>query len=247
MNQQQTEARRQKITKAVKFGLGGFGILLALGIAAPLLIAGVQGLIAVTVAGIIGFGVIGVAPIAAMKFANWRLKTIKSEASSNPIETLQTVYGEKSAALVKFGQSITDFQTEVSNFSDKVEGFKKTYPQDAAKFQEQLVKMKELLQLRKGNYKEALREMELFESEIKRASAIWDMAQAAAAMNKAAGMDEDDIMEKIKTETAVDSVQKSLNRAFAELETSLTDEQAETTSTTESRFTKVEYQKVGAK
>jgi hypothetical protein len=250
MNAEQTDARRKRIVKLTKFGLGGFGILLALGVAAPLLIAGVEALLAVAVAGVLGITVIGVAPLAAMRFANWRLREIKAEATRNPIETLQSVFVEKQAALSTFSASITDFQTEVSNFSDKVDGFKKTYPQDAAKFQEQLDKMKELLKLRRGNYKEALKEMELFESEIKRASAIWDMAQAAAAMNKAAGLNEDDILERIKTETAVDSVQKSLNRAFAELETSLTEENAVSTKqTTEARFANIqpEYQKVGVK
>jgi hypothetical protein len=51
------------------------------------------------------------------------------------------------------------------------------------------------------------------------------MGQAAAAMTSAAGMTEDDFLQKISTETALDSVQKSMNRAFADLEVSLLEDQ----------------------
>ncbi|MGA3007842.1 MAG: hypothetical protein ABSE59_08125, partial [Opitutaceae bacterium] len=52
----------------------------------------------------------------------------------------------------------------------------------------------------------------------------WQMAQAAAAMNKAAGVDAEAFLQKIQVDTAFDSVQKGLNAAFADLQVSLLDE-----------------------
>ena len=51
------------------------------------------------------------------------------------------------------------------------------------------------------------------------------MSQAAAELNKAAGMEDDDVYAKIKAETAIESFQLSLNRSFAELELALMEEQ----------------------
>ena len=214
------ELRRKKIETYTKWGLGALGAL----VISPVIFMIVKGIIGLAIAGAVGLAVITFAPVVAMKFANWKLRAVKAEASANPIETLQNVFKEKMDALRRFSESITVFHAEVANFADKVKLFEKQYPADAGKFAEQLEKMRELLKLRQNNYKQAQGELALFESEIQRASAIWDMANAAAAMNKAAGMNEDDILEKIKTETAVDSVQKNLNRAFAELETSLIEE-----------------------
>lgn len=47
------------------------------------------------------------------------------------------------------------------------------------------------------------------------------MSLAANKMHRAAGMTEDSFIQRIKTETAIDAVQSSLNRALSQLETSL--------------------------
>ena len=85
--------------------------------------------------------------------------------------------------------------------------------------------MRLVLENRKAKFKEAQTELTAYDKEIKRANDIWEMGQAAAAMTSAAGMTEDDFLQKISTETALDSVQKSMNRAFADLEVSLLEEQ----------------------
>lgn len=213
MNEQQV----QRLATALKWGLG----LVAAAIIAPLVFLAIQGLIGLAIAGILGLAIVNGAPWFSMKFANWKLRAIKHEARTNPVETLQNELVKKREALAQFADSITAFATEVGNFTTKVEQFKREHPEQAAVFEQQLAGMKDLLEARRRRYKEADRAVDQFEAEISRASALWDMSQAAQKMNRVAGKQAEDVFAQIKRDTALDSVQTSLNRAFAELETSL--------------------------
>jgi len=225
MNESQLQEKRKRIERMVKGGVAGFAVIIALGFVSGLIIAGVQALFAIVFAGIAGVTLVNLAPLVAFKFSNWRLKELKAEASKNPIETLQNQYGERHDALLRFKSAIETFVGEVKGFKDKLEGFKVQFPADAPKFEDQLNQMVKLLHIRKEKYKEAKGQLELFDQEISRAKAIWEMGLAAVAMNKASGDMEGDFMAKIKVETALDSVTSSMNMAFAELETSLLDEE----------------------
>lgn len=213
------EIRKEKIATRTKWALA-----LAALVVSPVILMIVKGLIGLAVAGAIGLGIISFAPVVAMKFANWKLKAIKHEAATNPIETMQNVWREKESALRAFYGRVEDFATEVRNFGDKLVGFKAEFPGEAAKFEATLRAMEALLQRRRARLSEARAELQRFDREINKADAIWKMGQAAAAMTKAAGMTEDDFMQRIKTETAIDAVQSNLNRALAQLETSLAEE-----------------------
>jgi hypothetical protein len=206
--------------KALKWGLG----LTAAVLISPVIFLAVKGIIGLGLALVVGLVLINGAPVLAMKAANLKLKGIRHEASRNPVETLQHEWQAQREALTKFKESITTFRTEVANFASQVEGFAVSFPADAPKFAEQQRQMERLLQVREARYKGVKDELEKFQLEINRAEAIWKMSQAAQRLNKAAGMNEDDFLARIKTETAIDAVQTSLNRAFAELETSLMDE-----------------------
>lgn len=217
---QDLESKRKRIETVVKilaFLVVGF-------IVAPFIFISIQGLIGLIAASAISFVAINFIPWFGAKVANWRLKAIKHEAAQNPIETLQNDYNSRIGALQAFRTSIRDFAGEVGTFKDKLVDFKKQYPNEAAKFDEQYNQMVTLLELRKSKYQEAKGNLSLYEGEIGKATAIWEMAQAAAKMNKAAGVDADEFFAKIQVETALDSVQKSLNSAFADLEISLLDE-----------------------
>ncbi|MFT3870895.1 MAG: hypothetical protein QM715_20775 [Nibricoccus sp.] len=186
----------------------------------------IKGLVGLIVAAAVSLVVVNLIPWFSAIVANWRLKALKHEAAKNPIETLQNDYRKRIEALQAFRQSILNSKAEVASFRDKLDGFKKQYPADAAKFDEQYHQMLALLKLRGKKYEEAKGNLERYDGEITRAKAIWDMAQAAAAMNKAAGVDADEFFAKIQVETALDSVQKNLNLAFADLEMSLVDEKS---------------------
>lgn len=214
------EQRKARLATAAKWGAG----LVGAAIVAPVVFLAIQGLVGLIVAGVLGLAIINFAPVLSMKFANWKIKSIKAEATRNPVETMQHVFMEKGAAVAAFAQRVEDFATEVRNFGDKLDGFRAQFPAEAPKFEETHGQMKKLLDLRKRRLKEARDELGRFEGEIRKADAIWKMSLAASSMHRAAGMTEDSIIQRIKTETAVDSVQSSLNRALSQLETSLSEE-----------------------
>lgn len=212
--------RKEKLATYGKWGLG----LLAALVISPVIFLIVKGIIGLIVAAVLGLAAVNFAPVLAQKFANWKLKAVKYEATRNPVETLQNVYREKVDALAQFLQRIREFETQVRNFSDKVDGFKIQFPAEAPKYVETLTAMQRLLALRKQRYKESQEVLAQFEGEIRKADAIWKMSLAAQELTKAAGMTDDDFMQKVRAETSFDAVQTSLNRAFAELETSLLEE-----------------------
>lgn len=226
MTTQEQDRKRKRIETGVKIAAAlGIGFLVA-----PFIFVAIQGLLGLVVAGAIGIAAINFAPVVAVKIANWRLKALKSEAMKNPVETLQNDYRNRETALADFREAINTFSAKVNSFADKVAAFKTQYPEEVEKFASQLSKMKQLLAIRHAKYKDASRELERYEEEIQKAGAIWEMGQAAAEMSKAAGMTEGDFYAKIMVETAINSVTENMNKAFAELETSLLDEEDSTES-----------------
>lgn len=205
--------------KLVKWGIYALGIL----VAAPLALYLLKGIIALALAGVAGLAAIYLAPVAEMKVRNLQVKMVAAEATTNPIETLLNQLADKQRAAGEFAQRITDFRTEVKNFAGKFDGYKKQYPEDAPQFEAQLATMQQLLHYREERYQEVKVELDNFSHAIERAKAMWDMSQAAQRMNKAAGKQAGDVFEKIKTDAAIDSVMKSVNSAFSQMETALLD------------------------
>lgn len=209
--------RIQNIAKLGGVGVVGFFV-------APFIFIAIKGVIGLAVAFAVSGTIIQFVPYVARLIANWRLKAIKYEASKNPIETLQNDYAAKRQALMEFKQSIINFAGECNTFSDKLDGFKRQYPDQVPKFQTQYDNMRALLETRKVKYNAAKTKLEQYDQEIQKANAIWDMAQAAAKMSRASGDDTEDFLQKISRETALDSIQQSMGQAFGELEISLEDE-----------------------
>lgn len=220
------EQRKQRLETIVKV-VGLLAIAVILG---PLYLTILHGL-GVIAALLVGVGVLFTVnkflPYFALAIGNARLKAIKAEAAKNPVETLQNDYMKRQSALEEFRQKITVFAAEVMNFADKLVEFSQKFPAEAPKFKENLAKMKQLLALRQKKYSQAQDNLAAYELEIQKAGAIWDMGQAAAKLNEAAGMTEEDFFAKIQVETALNSVQTNLNQAFADLEISLLDEDKE--------------------
>lgn len=224
------EVKKQHTATLVKWGV--IGVTAA--VIAPLAWMAVTGIAGLMIAG--GLILVGTnaAPWLALKAANMRYRALDAErvqhiekvtaaAETNPIETLIQQSQEKRQASDQFRTAITVFRTEVKNFADQIAGFAKEYPEDVARFKIQLDAMNKLLKFREDRYKQLQSELDNFDSAIKRAQAMWKMSQAAQKMNKLAGVELGDPFEKIKADSAINSVMTSMNKAFAEMETALLD------------------------
>lgn len=215
------ESKRKKYDRLIKV-IVPLGLGLVFG---PIAIVAVSGLIGLVFAWLVSQTVICLTPWMAMKFANWRLAAIKHEAAKNPIETMENEYAAKVEMLQRMKESIRVFYGTVKGFYGKLDGFKQEFPNDAKQFDDQYAAMMQLLELRKQKYEEAKGNLSKFDNVIRRAKAIWSMAQEAAKMRNAAGVDVEAFYSKLKVETALDSVTASMNSAFADLELALMDEQ----------------------
>lgn len=211
------DQRKTRLASIAKWGVGFAGAILI----APFVFLAVQGIVGLVAATFLGLAIVHGAPVMSMKFANWKLKAVKAEAARNPVETMQVVLQEKRVAVGIFGKRVEDYATEVKNFESRLAGFKRDFPGESPKFEETLSTMKRGLEHQNRQLGNAHSELNRYSDEIRKVGAIWQMSQAANKLHRAAGMTEDSFMQKIKTETAIDAVESDLNRALAQLETSL--------------------------
>lgn len=213
------EKKRKRIEGVVKI----LALLVVGFVVYPFIFMALKGLLALIAAVFVGALALTFTPWIAAKLANWRLKTIKHEAAQNPIETLENQYAKRVEAMSNFKRHIHEFHATLKGMWDEIEKYKSEFPGQACPYEPQYAKMVQLLNNRTAKYKDAIAQLEEFETLIERKRAEWKIAQAAAKMSKAAGVGED-FMSKLMSDTALDSVQNGLNLAFAELETSLLDE-----------------------
>jgi hypothetical protein len=187
-------------------------------IVSPIIFLAIQGLVGLVIAGVVGLSIVTFTPWMTMKFANWKVRAIMSEAKENPIETMINLLAAKQIAFKEFQVNVTTAVTARNNFKSKIETFAAKYPARAPEFKTQLVRMTDLVERKKKALNDAEHMLEEGHNKLEEMKAYWEMSQAAQAANKAAGMDTGDQFEKLKSDTAVDAVFESMNRAFAELE-----------------------------
>lgn len=202
--------KKQTVIQIAIIGVAGF-------IVAPFIVTAIGGIIGLAAAGIIGGLAIALAPWASMKLANIKVQAVRHEAASNPIPTLRNQWMERCDAVAAYGKQIDQFNAHIHTFSAQLAEFTRKYPQRAGTFSEQLKKMNNLKEARFAQYQKARADLAAFKDVIDEAEAIWNMTQAAAKLNQAAGMDLDP-MEEIKSRTALESVQLQMGESFAQLE-----------------------------
>lgn len=218
------EQKRKRIELGVKLAaLAAIGFFVA-----PVIFVAVKGIIGLALAAGVGLVGINMAPWFSAKVANWRLKAIKHEAAQNPIPTLENEYMSRARKLGDYEQALRGLLASVNAFKSKLASAKEKFPKDAAIFDEQYAKMRQLYEMRAKKLGEATTELGKFKSNIDKAKIIWDLGQEAKKMNDAAGVGDEELIAQIQTETALDSVQKSLDMAFADLEISLLEDSAKT-------------------
>jgi len=191
-------------------GVAGF-------VVAPYVVATITGIVGLLVAAAIGGVAIALAPWASMKLANVKVQAVRHEAATNPIPTLRNQWIERCDAVAAYGKQIDQFVAHIHTFSGQLAEFTRKYPQRAGTFSEQLKKMNGLKEARFAQYQKARSDLAAFRDVIDEAEAIWNMTQAAAKLNQAAGIDLDP-MEEIKSRTALESVQLQMGESFAQLE-----------------------------
>lgn len=211
------DPKKLRLAAGVKWALGLAGAVLI----APVVFLAVKGLVGLALAAIVGLAMVNFAPVLSMKFANWKLRGMKDEARTNPIETRQNLAIKARERIAAAEIALTEFSTEVRNFADEVTALSKTQPDDAKDFAEQLANLRLLMQRKQDGLTAARLSADDFEAATARAARKWKVAQSAIRMQRLAGAAADDAMNKILAEESLDAVQSAMNRALAELDTAI--------------------------
>lgn len=211
------EVRRKRLETALKWGAGLVGAVLV----APFVFLAVKGIVGLAIAAALGLVVTQLAPVFALKVANWRIKLLVDEVEKNPIETMQNLFVEKTQELARADNNIADFETEIRNFDDQVDGFKQQYPAEADSYETLSARMHEALAGMKSEQSAARAQLADFEKKITKAKAIYKMSIAAQNVVKLSRSAEAEVFAKIKEQVAFDAVRSQLNRSFANLNLAL--------------------------
>lgn len=207
---------------------------LAIGfVVSPFIFLSIKGLIGLAVAAMVGFTVIQFIPVFAQMIANLKYRVLDAEkvrhikgvvgaASENPIETLQTLLIAKKKAFSEFVTSVENAVSARATFKSKVEKFKQRYPERAQEFEKQLERVTDLVERKKKALQEAQQSLNDGDMKLEEMKAYYEMSKDAIEANRAAGMDTGDAFEKLKMDTACDSVFETMNTAFAQLEIAAT-------------------------
>lgn len=209
--------QQRKLASWVRIGLFA---LVAL-VVSPIIFMIVKGIVGLAIAaGLIALTTWGV-PILGDVFSNWKLGILKSVASSAPIETMQNIFRDRAKKIQEAMDLLTEFGGEVRTFASQVESLVRRYPDQKEKYEGILKKMQEVLEFRTKSIQNAKAALKVYGDEINKAQAVWEVSQSALRLNKKMKLTDGDILNEIKSKTAIDSVEKSLNMAMSELDTAL--------------------------
>lgn len=214
------KAKIDKQATGIKWAIGAAVVLLAALIGAFV----IKGLVMLIVGIALVLLLVNGGSVLANKFKLWKYAALKADARKSPIETLQTEYAADKVKLAERLEKIVKFSAKCKDYKDKLDGFIRGFPQDAAKFQTVYEGMVALLMQRKRKYAEAKLALEDREKEIQRADAIWQMVLASADLKEEAGDVEDEYISKLKQETALDAVRSGFNKSMADLDVLLMEE-----------------------
>lgn len=156
--------------------------------------------------------------------ANARLALVKAEAQRNPVETLEEDLRKKTVALDGRRTNIELLNGQIRTFSDKVDGVREKYGKENSayiKLNTDLSDLRRCYKQRCEKWNEAHRQLGLFAEQIEFAKTIWDASLTAMAAKETSGMSEDEFFAKLKTDTAIDTIQANYNLAIASLDTDL--------------------------
>ncbi len=235
------EIQNPGVVKVVKYGVIILGVILI----APVAVAFINGAISLMMAavvGAIGFALIGLAPVASLKFANFKERAIQQEnvdnikkitaaARENPIPTLY--------------QDLAMRQKEASEFEDRVAKNDALYKKNVRKTNEfikqysdsdpAIATLKEQLQLHEMAIKAQVAQLDVvkqsvikYESTVKRADDLWEISKGIQEANEILD-NQQDIFSRIRKDTALDAVENSVNLAFSQMRMSLVGKEKDVT------------------
>lgn len=201
-------------------GLGGALLLAPIAWALAYAILGAAALAAsLAVAAIVGAVILYGTPVVLMKLQNAKINAIIAEATKNPIPTLWQEWEKDGKEIDALDNAVSEYCAEIENCKDKIKKLAgKLTEEDIQRFSGDIQLMEADLEQQEKDLQTLRDEHADFKTSISRAEAIYDVSMAmdkANAKNRLAFHEE--MMTRIKKETAYDAVMSSMNTSKARL------------------------------
>jgi len=126
------EARATQLARPLTWALG----LSAALVVAPVAFAIVQGVAGLVVAGAIGMAGVQLAPVFALKLANWRLRLMQGEARGSPLPTLENLLLDRRTALTQASFQLQSAIAQIDAFVDQAGEYARRHPDAAPRWLE---------------------------------------------------------------------------------------------------------------
>ena len=212
------ELARAKTLKFFKYG----GLLVLVALMVPFIFAismAIFGTIAAAGATIVaGLILVNLLPQLSMKLTNWKLKGLKKEAETNPIETMQNQAQEMAKHIDLFAARLADRKAEGKRFVEEIEEFRKEDPEGAAAYDAEIASYDvEIIEMT-SNLNTAVQDLEKFKEVIKKADRRWKIAVSSEAFRKGAPGERDLILQGILKDAALEAVSKKAHMANSRLQ-----------------------------
>lgn len=221
MNKELIFKNRAKIGLAILIALvfGPMSFLLALGILG-FTMAGLAALFALLVVGVANAAI----PAVSHQLTVWKFKALHAVVSRAPIETLVNEKSLMHADIKAAAAAVEMMIGEVEMWRAKViDAERKFGPADprVISWKEQLVNWEKNVAFRIDALKQGRKSLTEFDDLIDAAEMEWNMAETDRKISKAVGASSDDFERRLKTKTALESVQRNAAQARARLQLAL--------------------------
>lgn len=190
-------------------------------VAAPAIFVVVQGMAGLMVAGTLGLAGVQLAPVVALKLANWRVRLMQGEARGNPMPTLENLLLDRRTALTQASIQLQSAIAQIDAFVEQARDFALANPTAAPRWLERASRAEQLREQKKRALRTAAESVAAFEQAVEHARTEWALVEAERAMSRSLGDSRGDPMAQLLERTALDSVRLRMNSAFASLETEL--------------------------
>lgn len=208
-----------------KWGVIGFAILLVSWVIAPFLMQAIGGLMGSVAALGIGAVIYTFLPTAALQLTIWKFKVHKAVVSKAPIQALWERLQEKRENREAIRQKLEIQSTHLAAFRRKSNKMIEDYPEEREQTLAELTKFEQLLALRLDQYKQLFIDVEAFAKFVEKQERRYEMAVASLDVGQVMEMDKK-FMDELTEKFAMDEINATVDRSFAQMEMTLVNEQA---------------------
>lgn len=203
--------RRQRWALGLQWAVALAGAM----VVAPTVYLMLKGLIGLVAAATIGLATIHLAPVFSLKLANLRIRLLRDEVQTHPIDALENEQQQRRAALDLAYEELSEAKAALASFEEDMTLHGKTHPEDIAALERQSEQSRRLvLQLEAGLSQVEL-DLVAFGQQVARARSSWKLALSQHRLAQAIGHAQGGAQGQWQADTALEATRCASTTALA--------------------------------